>query len=153
MPGGYPLRASGVRKEHVDYRLEPSALGGDAPSATRSCVRRISLKTRRIKIGTFLQYSLDRSRVQSDSWSCKETSRWHGPRSRARRPRRPDSRLRSRTTPSWGWRSWSRCTPPAATARLGGGQHQRGARDRGKPLRSEEHTSELQSLRHLVCRL
>src|SRR5205814_8586292 len=27
------------------------------------------------------------------------------------------------------------------------------ARDRSRPHRSEEHTSELQSLRHLVCRL
>src|SRR5437899_7522098 len=27
------------------------------------------------------------------------------------------------------------------------------AADRGEPARSEEHTSELQSLRHLVCRL
>src|SRR5205814_9809435 len=35
-------------------------------------------------------------------------------------------------------------------AAVGGGEHREGTR---KTTRSEEHTSELQSLRHLVCRL
>src|SRR5262245_65209874 len=39
---------------------------------------------------------------------------------------------------------------PVARHRQPGGDHQVGAGDGG---RSEEHTSELQSLRHLVCRL
>src|SRR5437899_4005296 len=39
---------------------------------------------------------------------------------------------------------------PAARARAGAGA---GARVRRADARSEEHTSELQSLRHLVCRL
>src|SRR5262245_66485026 len=56
--------------------------------------------------------------------------------------------------------------PPRPAARLAAGLHDRDGRatghghllqlpvrEEGHPLRSEEHTSELQSLRHLVCRL
>src|SRR5258705_9520822 len=38
-------------------------------------------------------------------------------------------------------------------SKLGSGHAQKIIHDKGDPLRSEEHTSELQSLRHLVCRL
>ena len=51
----------------------------------RSQLDRISSKTRRIEIGTFLQNCLDRGPLQSDEWLCKETIRWHGPRNRPRR--------------------------------------------------------------------
>src|SRR2546429_5743048 len=42
-----------------------------------------------------------------------------------------------------------------AVGERGAAEHQRGARDlaRGDSVRSEEHTSELQSRLHLVCRL
>src|SRR5215472_17910173 len=38
-------------------------------------------------------------------------------------------------------------------AGVGGGERPAGTRGPLQPRRSEEHTSELQSLRHLVCRL
>src|SRR5690606_9055416 len=40
---------------------------------------------------------------------------------------------------------------PVARERAGGGEHQ--VAQAGEPLRSEEHTSELQSRENLVCRL
>src|ERR1039458_10892289 len=45
--------------------------------------------------------------------------------------------------------------PPASLAKHEpqGQPHQNDAAGNGHPQRSEEHTSELQSLRHLVCRL
>src|ERR1039458_8461137 len=45
--------------------------GAQHAHCTDTHLRSISLKTRRIKIGTFVQNCLDRSRVQSDEWSCK----------------------------------------------------------------------------------
>src|SRR5687768_17852392 len=42
---------------------------------------------------------------------------------------------------------------PTATRRSGAGLRRRSCRRRGKTCRSEEHTSELQSRLHLVCRL
>src|SRR5436853_2862868 len=60
-----------------------------------------------------------------------------------RRP--PRSTLFPYTTLFRARRAPPRQTPLAAAARVG--------RSRGAPPRSEEHTSELQSLRHLVCRL
>src|SRR2546429_786699 len=45
------------------------------------------------------------------------------------------------------WRGWLRCNPLRPPARFH--RYQR----RADPLRSEEHTSELQSRLHLVCRL
>src|SRR5207253_4703618 len=60
----------------------------------------------------------------------------------------------SRICTCWSW-SWCWPTPrPPRRSRHGGGRPQRPtSRWRERPTRSEEHTSELQSRGHLVCRL
>src|SRR5258705_2840203 len=50
------------------------------------------------------------------------------------------------------FRSTSRA-PPRAPSSLSGSRGATAAEPSHSPSRSEEHTSELQSLRHLVCRL
>src|SRR5436853_4755767 len=66
-----------------------------------------------------------------------------------RRP--PRSTLFPYTTLFRSWTSSARCCPACAASDEAGSCSS--ARCGGPPARSEEHTSELQSLRHLVCRL
>src|SRR6266550_5111857 len=58
----------------------------------------------------------------------------------------PDPALPPR---GWSWRSGAAVSPPAACSHRPAGGRWR----RPQPPRSEEHTSELQSRLHLVCRL
>src|SRR5205814_8030032 len=54
------------------------------------------------------------------------------------------------------WRAWARSREPASIARSAPARNQNGlpvTATASTSRRSEEHTSELQSLRHLVCRL
>src|ERR1039458_10766672 len=82
-------------------------------------------------------------------------------RSRGRRNLRPDLPRPGRGRVRWSWRRFSggnaagRAFPPAhrgSRTRPGFSTGHRGLFQRRR-FRSEEHTSELQSLRHLVCRL
>src|ERR1017187_3437151 len=85
------------------------------PATTRPARRHSSRLEDRSTLASLLEVGgcgnweieLDRGARESDEWSCKETSRWHGPRSRPRRRRRPDSRFEIKDDTELGLRSWS----------------------------------------------
>src|SRR2546425_8722549 len=62
----------------------------------------------------------------------------------------PKSGPAAKQPPAGG--SWDPAFPPLTEANRGDGTRVK-PRARSEPLRSEEHTSELQSLAYLVCRL